>query len=108
MTINYAAVACMALMVMAALSPSNAQEASSEALSQEANDPTASLITLQFANWYTSDFHNLPDADSNTVVFRPVIPFKTGTSITSFAPRSRSSLTVHFLIQACQTPPCSI
>ncbi len=58
------------------LAPLSAQVAGSESLSQEANDPTASLMTLQFANWYTSDFHNLPDTDANAVVFRPVIPFK--------------------------------
>jgi Protein of unknown function (DUF2950) len=68
----------LAFMALIPLTPSVAQEAGNEALSQDANDPTASLMTLQFADWYTSDFHNLPDADSNTVVFRPVLPFKLG------------------------------
>jgi hypothetical protein len=47
-------------------------------ISQAANDPTASLMALQFSDWHTTDFHNLPDESDNTVVFRPVIPFSTG------------------------------
>lgn len=59
------------------LSASCIQAQESESLGQAANDPTASLLALQFADWYTSDFHNLP-GDANQVVFRPVIPFSTG------------------------------
>jgi hypothetical protein len=47
-------------------------------LCQATEDPTASLMSLQIADWYTASFHELDDEDANTVVLRPVIPFKTG------------------------------
>ena len=57
-----------------------AQDAGSggQDVSQAANDPTASLMAIQFADWYTADFHNLPNESDNTLVFRPVIPFTVG------------------------------
>lgn len=64
-----------ALLGLATLSSAHA---GSESLSQDASDPTASLLTLQYADWYTGGFHNLPGEDANQVVFRPVIPFSTG------------------------------
>ena len=57
-----------------------AQEQSQEGedISQEANDPTASLMSMQLADWYTFSYHHLDDETDNAVVFRPVIPFSTG------------------------------
>jgi hypothetical protein len=57
-----------------------AQEGSPEGedISQEANDPTASLMSIQLADWYTFNYHHLDDETDNAVVFRPVIPFATG------------------------------
>lgn len=49
-----------------------------EQLNQAADDPTASLMSLQVADWYTATFHKAPGADANTVVVRPVLPFRTG------------------------------
>jgi len=49
-----------------------------QSLGQAAEDPTASLMSLQVADWYTASFHRLDDEDANTVVLRPVVPFKTG------------------------------
>ena len=49
-----------------------------QSLGQAAEDPTASLMSLQVADWYTASFHKLDDEDANTVVLRPVVPFATG------------------------------
>lgn len=49
-----------------------------ESLAQEAEDPTASLMALQIADWYTLRHHNLDDEDANAIVLRPVVPFATG------------------------------
>jgi hypothetical protein len=35
-------------------------------------------MSVQLADWYTARFHGLDDEDANSVVLRPVIPFKTG------------------------------
>lgn len=50
----------------------------SDSLSQAASDPTASLMSVQLADWYTARFHGLGSEDANTVVLRSAIPFKTG------------------------------
>jgi hypothetical protein len=58
-----------------------AQESESEgqSLGQAAEDPTASLMSLQIADLYNASFYDLPgDESANTVVLRPVIPFHTG------------------------------
>lgn len=51
---------------------------SREALAQEAEDPTASLMAFQIADWYTASVHGLDGEDANSIVLRPVIPFQTG------------------------------
>ena len=68
------------LLFWALCQPAAAQDAQGggQDLSQAANDPTASLMALQFSDWHTTQFHNLPDETDNTVVFRPVIPFSVG------------------------------
>jgi len=48
-----------------------------QSLNEAANDPTASLMSLQIYDSYTTNFYKL-DGTANTVVFRPVIPFKMG------------------------------
>ena len=52
-------------------------ELGGQSLSEAANDPTASLMSLQIYDSYTTNFHKL-SGSANTVVFRPVIPFKLG------------------------------
>ncbi len=48
---------------------------SSDDLSAQATDPTASLMSFQFLNWYTPSYHGIDDS-SNQLVFRAAIPFE--------------------------------
>jgi hypothetical protein len=48
---------------------------SSDDLSAQATDPTASLMSFQFLNWYTPSYHGTDDS-SNQLVFRAAIPFE--------------------------------
>jgi hypothetical protein len=59
------------------ISSSPETEMGGQSLSEAANDPTASLMSLQIYDSYTTNFHKL-SGSANTVVFRPVIPFKLG------------------------------
>jgi hypothetical protein len=47
-------------------------------LGQAANDPTASVMSLQVADWYSFNYHNLDGGEDNTIALRAAIPFKTG------------------------------
>jgi hypothetical protein len=58
--------------------PSADGEKTGQSLGQAAEDPTASLMSVQLADWYTAKIHGLDDADANTVVLRSAIPFQTG------------------------------
>ena len=49
-----------------------------QTLEQAANDPTASLMSVQIQNVYAGSYHNLDDEDGNTILLRSAIPFKTG------------------------------
>jgi len=69
------ALAC--LLLPTALAPALAAEGS-QSLDQAANDPTASLMAIQLQNIYTGNYHILPDETGNTILLRPVMPFKTG------------------------------
>ena len=51
---------------------------SGQSLGQAAEDPTASLMSVQISDWYSARFHGLDDQDANTVVLRSAIPFQTG------------------------------
>lgn len=56
-------------------SPAFAQQASSvDELAAQATDPTASLMSFQLSDWYTSGFRDL-DGSANQVVFRMALPF---------------------------------
>ena len=48
-----------------------------QALDQAASDPTASLMSLQFSDWYSLKYHTIDDQD-NSLVFRSAIPFAIG------------------------------
>lgn len=65
--------ACL-LGASAALAPAWAQAPSSDDLSAQATDPTASLMSFQLLNWYTPSYHGTDDS-SNQIVFRAAIPF---------------------------------
>lgn len=51
------------------------QPPGSDDLSAQATDPTASLMSFQFLNWYTPSYHGTDDS-SNQLVFRAAIPFE--------------------------------
>ena len=53
-------------------------DAPDQSLDQAANDPTASLMALQFQNIYVGDYHNPDDESANTLLFRPVVRFEMG------------------------------
>jgi len=48
-----------------------------QSLEQAASDPTASLMSLQFSDWYSFNYHEVSEED-NTLVFRSAIPFAIG------------------------------
>lgn len=49
-----------------------------QSLEQAANDPTASLMSVQIQNVYAGDYHTLSDESGNTILLRAAVPFKTG------------------------------
>ena len=57
--------------------PANPEAQGGQSLGQAAEDPTASLMSVQLADWYTARFHGLSDEDANNVVLRSAIPFNT-------------------------------
>ncbi len=52
-----------------------AQPPSSDDLSAQATDPTASLMSFQLLDWYSPSHHGI-DGSSNQVVLRAAIPFE--------------------------------
>ena len=68
----------MVFMLVSLPAFANTEGERGQSLDQAAEDPTASLMSVQLADWYTPSFHKLDDEDANTVVLRPVIPFQTG------------------------------
>ena len=69
------AMVCLAIGSGVTAQPSLAGD---EDLSQEANDPTASVMAFQIGDWNSFRYHNLDDGHDNTVALRAAIPFKTG------------------------------
>lgn len=76
-TIAFALVAAAAQAQQVA-APVESQELGGQSLDQAANDPTASLMSVQIQNLYSGNYHKLKHADSDTILLRPVVPFKTG------------------------------
>jgi hypothetical protein len=76
---NVRALRCIALAFAAAATASaHAQQAPNvDELSAQATDPTASLMSFQLNDWYTSGFRDV-DGSANQVVFRMAIPFALG------------------------------
>lgn len=68
-------VATLALLL--AMRPADAVEGS-QSLEQAANDPTASLMSVQVQEIYTGDYHKLDEEDGNSVLLRSAVPFKLG------------------------------
>ena len=48
-----------------------------QSIDQAANDPTASLMNIQIADWNTFNYHNSDESD-NIISLRSAIPFKIG------------------------------
>jgi hypothetical protein len=57
---------------------SAAQCADGDDLSAQATDPTATLMSFQLSDAYTTSFHGLDDASSNLIQFRAALPFRLG------------------------------
>lgn len=55
-----------------------AEKAEVQSLEQAANDPTASLMSVQIQNLYSGAYHNLSDGSGNTILLRSAVPFTTG------------------------------
>ncbi|MCK5517298.1 MAG: hypothetical protein KAI39_10520 [Desulfobulbaceae bacterium] len=55
-----------------------AEKKDGQALDQAANDPTASLMSIQIQNIYSGEYHKLSDESVNTILLRSAIPFQTG------------------------------
>lgn len=70
--------AAVALLLGIGAVPTCAQEQDGQSLDQAANDPTASIMSIQIADWYAFDYHNLPDGSDNAIALRVAIPFSTG------------------------------
>ena len=65
------------ILIGLALSSLVAQVQAEQSLDQAASDPTASLMSLQFSDWYAFKYHN-SDTDDNSIVLRAAVPFKIG------------------------------
>ncbi len=81
-TILHCAVLTCFACAAAAAEPAPAENAAEsgpggQSLGQAAEDPTASLMSVQLADWYTLGYRGLDD-DANTFVVRSAIPFQTG------------------------------
>lgn len=75
-SLKLAVLACLLLLPLQAATYALAGD--SQSLGQAANDPTASLMSLQIQDSYSGDFHQLKDEDANTIILRPVVPFTIG------------------------------
>lgn len=67
-----------AIALMVALPAAAQEQPDGQSLESAANDPTASLMSFQLQDYYTSSYHGLKDADGNIVQFRGAIPFTLG------------------------------
>ncbi|MGR3614924.1 MAG: hypothetical protein ACU0BB_02645 [Paracoccaceae bacterium] len=63
----------------AALTLPQALAADSQSLSSQASDPTASLMSFQFQDYYSPNLHNT-DGSQNIFQFRAAIPFELGST----------------------------
>ena len=70
----------MGLLLLGLIPPlSGAQEkADGQSLEQAANDPTASLMSVQIQEVYAGDYHLLDGETGNTLLLRSAVPFQTG------------------------------
>lgn len=71
---NVRAAFVVVVVVLALSLPAVAQN-EGQSLASQANDPTASLMSFQFQNYYSPNLHNTPGT-SNVAQFRAAIPFQ--------------------------------
>ena len=67
---------CLMMVFSAAYAEEPAQ--GGQALDQAANDPTASLMNVQFQDVYTGYYHSLKGESGNAILLRSAVPFKIG------------------------------
>lgn len=67
-----------AIVLMIPVSSLAAEKPDGQALDQAANDPTASLMSVQIQTLYSGNYYNLPSEDSSAVLLRSAVPFTTG------------------------------
>lgn len=60
------------------LSSMASENTEGQSLDQAANDPTASLMSLQIQNLFSGNYYNLDDESGNTILLRSAVPFATG------------------------------
>ena len=66
------------IVLMTPLSLPAAEKTDGQSLDQAANDPTASLMSVQIQNLYSGDYYNLTDENGNAILLRSAVPFTTG------------------------------
>lgn len=57
---------------------SDEEQKEGQSLDQAANDPTASLMSVQLQDIYAGNYHKLDDENGNTVLLRSAVPFQAG------------------------------
>jgi len=65
------------IVLMTPLSSLAVDKTDGQSLDQAANDPTASLMSVQIQTLYSGDYYNLSSEDSSAVLLRSAIPFTT-------------------------------
>ena len=70
----------LAFLLLAVTLPAVSDEEKKEgqSLDQAANDPTASLMSVQIQDIYAGNYHKLDNENGNTVLLRSAVPFEVG------------------------------
>lgn len=77
-TVSFTAMTCSLSLFLAAFgSAANAQDDGGQSLQSQASDPTASLMSFQFQDFYSPNLHN-NSGSRNIAQFRAAIPFTFG------------------------------
>ena len=70
----------LAFMLLGTALPALSDEGKKEeqSLDQAANDPTASLMSVQIQDIYAGNYHKLDNENGNTLLLRSAVPFEVG------------------------------
>ena len=66
------------LLAVALPAVSDEDKKEGQSLDQAANDPTASLMSVQIQDIYAGNYHKLDNENGNTLLFRSAVPFEVG------------------------------